>query len=123
MAAYRPGIDPDRRKGPDIWMRSLRWFAVVGWFLLLVALIFISVSTPQSELFFGKESYRQNISGGFVQWHVIIFFFMILGLGLSILGFFINIKRQRRRDDEYRVSLILLGMISIIGIIIYLNLF
>lgn len=120
MSVYRPGIDPDRRKGPDVWTKSLRWFAVLGWLIMLLALIFVGFAKPEQTTFFDRLFHVKR--GGtlnflFVQ---IIFYLMILGLFLSILGSFINLKRLRRRDDEYRVSLILLGLISLLGIFVYL---
>ncbi|HFE62839.1 MAG TPA: hypothetical protein ENK14_00290 [Caldithrix sp.] len=120
MRPYRPGIDPERRKGPDIWTKSLRWFTVFGWLIMLLALIFVGFAKPQQMTFFGRFSHVKP--GGTVNFLLvqIIFYLMILGLFLSVLGSFINLKRLRRRDDEYRVSLILLGLISLLGIFVYL---
>jgi hypothetical protein len=48
------------------------------------------------------------------------FYLMILGLYISVIGFAINTRRHRRRTDEYLMSLILLGFVSIVGMVTYL---
>ncbi|GAB4370567.1 MAG: hypothetical protein Kow0042_12870 [Calditrichia bacterium] len=120
MAPYRPGIDPDRRKGPDLWTKSLRWLAVFGWLILFAALIIVGITKPETVTFFDQkfQFYKAGTENPLLT--RIIFYLMILGLLLSLMGVFINLKRLRRRDDEYRLSLILLGLISLSGIIIYL---
>ena len=50
----------------------------------------------------------------------ICFFMMIGGLFVSGFGLAVNIRRKRRRDDEIYLSLVLVGIISLAGIIFYL---
>ncbi|MBE9503601.1 MAG: hypothetical protein IME96_05445 [Proteobacteria bacterium] len=40
------GKTPKKRKGPDLWLRSLRWMAVFGWLLLFAALLLASKAPP-----------------------------------------------------------------------------
>jgi len=48
------------------------------------------------------------------------FYFMIVGLCISAIGLAINTRRHRRKTDEYLISLILLGLVSIVGMVTYL---
>ena len=41
------GKTPKRRKGPDLWFKSLRWLAVFGWLLLFAALLLSSKAPPE----------------------------------------------------------------------------
>ena len=110
-----------KRKGPDILMRSLTWLAVLGWFLMYVVLMVLNKAKPKSESSFDR------INGAEVlipPWNPVliqyIFYLMIAGLCISIIGMILNIKRHRRKKDKYRMSLIVLGVISLLGIIFYL---
>ena len=49
-----------------------------------------------------------------------VFYMMIGGLFVSGFGLAVNIRRKRRRDDEIYLSLVLVGIISLAGIIFYL---
>lgn len=117
---YRLGIDPERRKGPDFWMKSLRWFAIVGWLFMLAALLIFAKAKPKVEAFIERYYNIELRATWDMELMSHIFFLMILGVCISIVGFVINTKRHRRQTDEYRVSMILLGLISIFGIILYL---
>ena len=118
--AYRPGIDPDRRKGPDRLIHSLKWLAIGGWLLMLAALIVLGLAKPEEVTFYDRHFNIARDTNWNYSLRSIIFYMMILGFSVSVLGLTINLKRLRRRDDEYRISLILMGFISLLGIIIYL---
>lgn len=123
MTAYRPGIDPDRRRGPDFWFKSLRWFAVGSWLIMFLALIFFAIAKPEETTFFDRQFNVKRESASNLTLISVIFYFMITGFCLSITGFFINLKRLRRKNDEFRISLILVGLISFGGILLYLFVF
>lgn len=123
MTPYRPGIDVDRRKGPDLGVKLLHWFVLIGWLLMFLALIIASLAKPQTQTFFdrvvklgGRTTWNQDMAR-------YILYSMVLGLFISFGGLYINLKRNRRREDELRVSFILIGFLSAIGIVIYLILF
>ncbi len=120
MSAYRPGIDPDRRKKPDMWVKSLRWLAVVGWLIMLVALFIISEAKPQTQNFFDKITTSQSTTTWNIELAGYIFYLMLIGLVMGAAGIVINVKRHRRKTDEYRISLILITLMSFIGILLYI---
>ena len=109
----------DRRKGPDLWIRSLRYLALAGWILLIVAFVILDRAKPQVETFFERvynihlEQHWDMDLARYLLW------LMVVGLLLSFAGLVINARRNRRRTDQWRVSLILLGVISLTGIVLY----
>ena len=115
----RSGKVTERRKGPDFWLRSLGWLAVVGWLCMFIALILFEKAKPPAGSFFERRegmyirrSWNEDL-GEYMG------YLMIAGLIISILGLMINAKRHRRKSDQYRLSLILLGLISAAGIVYY----
>lgn len=108
-----------RRKGPDLWVRSLRYLALAGWLALIAALVVLDRAKPQVETFF-ERVYDIRLHQ---QWDMALarylLWLMVAGLVLSVLGLFINARRNRRRTDQWRLSLILLGLISLAGIALY----
>ncbi len=108
----------ERRKGKDILLRLLTGMALVGWSLILVALFVIDQASPQDiEVWFSYIDTGQNTYVG--SWNEqllqIVFYIMLLGMFISIVGLFLNSKRNRRRNDNYYLSLIFLGIVSTIG--------
>lgn len=107
----------ERRRRPDLWVRSLEWLAVGSWLLLFIALLLVAKAKPQVETFF--ERYYDLPLDPF--WNLELLGYlqglMALGLGISIIGLFINWRRSRRAEDQYCVSLIILGIISLVGLV------
>ena len=122
MTAYRSEKTPKRRKGTDIWFKSSRWLAVFGWLLMFAAIFITAIAKPESKNYFNRSAWSLRST-----WDMELFryflYLMILGLCISVVGFTINIKRNRRKNDAYLISLILLGLTSIVGIAIYLFFF
>ncbi len=110
-------IRPERRKGPDLWVKLLGWFAIFGWFLMFMVLFIIDRAKPEYENMFTKSAnikVRTTWNQELINY---IFYLMIFGLCISIIGLVINSTRHHRKDDKFRVTLIILGIISIFGII------
>ncbi len=121
MIKYRKDGTPEKRKRPDILMRLLTWLAVIGWFLMYVVLMLVHKAKPKVESSFdrvdGMESPLSVWNPDLIRY---IFYMMIAGLIISIIGIILNVMRHRRKKDKYRISLISLGVISLLGIIFYL---
>jgi len=120
MAVYGTGKRAERRGGPDIFVKILGWLGVFGWFLMFVALFIIDRAKPEAEFILNKTAratLRNTWDQGLVTY---LFYVMILGLFISIIGIVINTRRFHREDDRFRLTMILLGIISIFGIAKYL---
>lgn len=112
---YIPGVTRDRRKRKghdDAWGRTLRWLGVVSWILMFT---FLAVTEKMST---SAQQVAEATSTSLMP--TIIFLLMILGLMISISGFFLMQKRNRRSSDEFTYSVLVLGLVSICGIVYYL---
>ena len=112
-------LKPDRRKGPDLWNKTLRWLGVFGWFVMIVALYIIDKAKPEEENMFTKTaniSVRTTWDQELIRY---LFFLFIFGFCISAIGLVINSRRHHRKDDRFRYILIILGIISAFGIIKY----
>jgi hypothetical protein len=117
MAVRGTRIASDRRRGPDIWAKMIGWLGVVGWLVMLIAMFIAEKAQPHFETFFDRW-FKINVT---TTWNVVlaryIFYLMILGFCISVLGLLINTKRHRRKYDDYRAYLVLLGLLSLVGMI------
>ncbi len=122
MTNYRPDVGRDRRKGPDTLTKSIRWVAVGGWVLLVLAMIFIDYAKPDFvNVLDNSIGVPKNMT---TSWNYtlarMIFYMMIAGFVFGLYGFFVNIYRSRRRSDRYRLNLLALASISLFGAVYYL---
>lgn len=110
----------ERRSGPDLWVKALSWFGVFGWLLMFAALCVVDKAKPESEAPFARF-FNVNLRTTWdTSWTIYLFYLMIIGVSISIIGFIINTKRHHREEDRYRITFILLGVISIFGIVKFL---
>ena len=120
MTENDTGIRPDRSRGPDLWSKTLRCLGIFGWFVMFVAIFIIDRAKPEEENMFTKAanvSVRKTWNMELIHY---LFYLMIFGLCISIIGFVINSRRHHRKDDRFRYILIIMGIISSFGIIKYL---
>jgi len=112
---YIPGVTPDRRKRKgkeDVWGTTLRWLGVVSWILMFT---FLAATEKMST---SAEQLGAAASSSILP--TMIFLLMILGLAISISGFMLMQKRNRRNSDEFTYSVLVLGLVSVCGIVYYL---
>ncbi len=120
MVENNTDMKPDRRKGPDLWSKTLRWLGVFGWFVMFVAIFILDRAKPEEENMFTKAakiSVRKTWDQELIHY---LFYLMIFGLCISVIGIVINSRRHHRKDDRFKYILIILGIISLFGIIKYL---
>jgi hypothetical protein len=110
----------DRRKGPDLLIKILRWLGIFGWFVMIVALYILDMAKPEEENMFTKAAdvnVRTTWDPKLIHY---LFCLLIFGLCISVIGVVINSRRHHRKDDRFKYILITLGAISTFGIIKYL---
>lgn len=112
-----------RQRRSDPALLALRWLSVAGWLILLAALLVLAEAKPPVETFFERHYKIQLRSTWDLELARYIFYLMLLGLGTSLTGLALNSRRLRRTDDEWRVSLVLVAAISLLGLIRYLTAF
>ena len=114
----------DRRRGEDAWLLLMRLFGIAGWLFLFAALAVFDLARPQEYLIDPRLLERLGLPSSLrPYWDLelarYIFYAMVLGLTASVAGLWLNRHRLRRRDDHYRLYLIVLGIISLAGILLY----
>lgn len=118
--SYKENEYYDRRKGPDIWVKLVRWLGFTAWGIMFFIITITDRAKPQSETFFErlfKVQVRQTWDFGLIRY---AFYLMITLCILCVIGLIINSRRHRRKTDRYNFSLILMMGLGIIGIIMYL---
>ena len=110
----------DRRRGPDFLIKTLRGLGIFGWFVMIAALYILDMAKPEEENMFTKAADVNVRTTWDPQLINYLFCLLIFGLGISIIGVFINSRRHHRKDDRFKYILITLGAISTFGIIKYL---
>ena len=113
-------IRQERRKGPDLWVKLLGWLAIVGWFLMFTVLFIIDRAKPEYENMFTKSANIEVRTTWNQELINYLFYLMIFGFCMSIIGLVINSRRHHRAKDRFRYTLIILGIISFFGIIMHL---
>lgn len=109
----------DRRKKPDLLVKSVRWFIMGSWLTVVAAVVIIGIAKPKFKTFFDKwreVNLRTTWNTDLAKYFL---YAMIIGFCTSVFGILIDLKRHRRKDDQHHYSLEFIGIVSIIGIIMY----
>lgn len=114
----------ERRRGQDRLLRIMSGLGIVGWASLLVVMLVMDRAKPDDPTFIPHV----QMTG--VPYHLrttwdqglltAIFYLLSVGLVLGIIGLIVNARRHRRRDDYYRIHLVLLTALSAIGVLYHL---
>lgn len=117
---------PERRIGPDLWVSVLRWSGIVGWLIMLAVYVLLDRAKPERGTFVDIMYFEQlgiPINADSL-WDAelvkVVFYLMVLSLCVSIAGLIINTTRRKREDDGFRKYLVILGLISLFGVVYYL---
>jgi len=122
MARYIPGVTPDRRKQekPDLAGQLLSWLGLGSWLLFFLMLIMGNKARPEMQSPLESRYGIATRSTWDLDTARVLFYLMILGLLISAVGLSLKKVRTRRRTDSRFYSVLLMGIISILGIIYYL---
>jgi len=109
----------ERRKGPDALTKSIRWLGVAGWSIMSIILFLIDRAKPDFAPWLDtrrgvkvRKYWDQDILSN-------LDFLIIACLCVTLLGIYLNAKRNRRKADSFRINLIILSVMSIFGIFYY----
>ena len=120
MNEYERNRNLNRRRQADWVVNAAKVLSVVAWVVAFVVMLLIDLASPERSNFF------TNTFGGVFRtyWDPR---FLWLGLGLLMLSFLccvfafiFNMKRMRRKTDKFRKSVLVMGIMSFVGIIIFI---
>lgn len=111
----------ERRRGPDIVVKTVWCIIGISWLLSIAVLCITGKARPQNETFFDRlfnitvrDYWNENLLAyAFPIW--------IMNFIVCVVGFILNLFRQKRKADKISKSIIILGAISLAGIIWYLT--
>jgi len=117
----------ERGRGHDRLLRIMSWSGIVGWAIMLAVMVAVDRAKPDDPDFIPNQHILEQAGIPYqlrTTWDqdlvTYIFYLLIAGLVLGITGLVLNSRRHRRRDDHYRIHLLLLTGISAVGILYYL---
>lgn len=111
----------NRRKGQDVGLKLIQWIGLISWILMVPLLVLMDRAQPQFETFFDRYFDIQVKAGWDYEVLRYAFYLMLLLMFLSGTGLLINKTRNKRKEDSYRMNLIIMFIFSISGIIYYLS--
>lgn len=113
-------ISTERRRGPDAVVKTVWWTVGISWVLIITALTLTNSAQPNTETFFDRLleiSVRSFWDNDLLQY---AFYVLLLNFTVCVIGFVLNILRQKRKTDRINKSIIILGVIALLGIIWYM---
>lgn len=90
----------ERRRQADWVLRAVSILSFVSWFMAIAVLILLFISDDYSLIPVG-------------------FIMMILSVAACVAAFIFNVMRMRRNTDKYKISIIIIGVLTSIGLIVY----
>jgi energy-coupling factor transporter transmembrane protein EcfT len=109
-----------RRHGADSLIHKLNIITYVVWFFSVITLYMIFIARPPEESVFNrwhKARFGNEFDDFLLKYSIV---FMIVCFALSVAGLIINKFRHKRKTDHYRLSLIILGLLSLTGIVLHI---
>ncbi|NLV35724.1 MAG: hypothetical protein GXY17_03495 [Clostridiaceae bacterium] len=109
----------ERRKGPDIVIKAVWWIVGIGWLLITAALFFTDQAMPARTTFFDRlfdVSVRDYWDTNLLRY---VFYVFFINFCACIVGFMLNMMRQKRKTDKISKSILVLTTINLIGILWY----
>ena len=113
----------DRRKKTDWVTKAASILSVVAWLIAITMLLCLERAQPQRADFF-TYFFGVTINS---YWNTSLLraalVLLLTALGICALAMVFNIMRSRRKTDKYKKSIIILGVITLAGLIAFLTVF
>ena len=132
MQGYGSPYDKDtdfqeRRKKADWITRMATILSVISWSVAIAVWAVLESASPERERTFITSFLRETMGAEIhirSTWDVtllpVAFWLLIGSLAICVTAFIFNALRMRRKTDKYRKSIIIIGIINIIGIVAFL---
>ncbi len=122
MLEYQPNKRTfvERRRKKDWVTRLIPIFSAVGWLSVVVFIFLLERASPRTGDIFTTKTDLIMVSGINSTLLRTSLAVLILVFLVCVLGFFFNMFRHRRKSDKYNLSIIILGLLSMVGIIVFI---
>ena len=110
----------NRRKQADWVVNAAAALSVVAWAGAFFVILVLDIAAPERDNFFsnvlGDGMIRTEWDATILPIGLVLLVFSFL---CSVAAFMFNMMRMRRKTDKYRKSVIIMGLITLLGIIFY----
>ena len=112
----------NERSGSDLVVKLKKFSAVLSWFIAFGIFVLLGFARPPVRGFFDRQydiQFQQTWNMMLVQYAYFLMYPLVL---ICIIGLIANASRHKRKYDTYSASLVVLGLMGILGIIYFINL-
>ena len=110
----------ERRKKVDWVVRMATILSVLSWIVATVVLFVLDRAQPDKEHMFTRFfsiAVRDYWESPLL---IVAFILLIVSLCICIFAFVFNMLRMKRKTDKYKKSIIIIGVITILGIVFFI---
>jgi hypothetical protein len=110
----------DRRRGPDVLVRWVKWSGIVSWILVSLILFITLIAKPDFESYM-DESFHIILQDAWdTNMMQYVLLLLVLLFSFCMISIAVNLTRCRRKSDRFNKTLILNAASALIGILLYL---
>lgn len=110
----------EKRRKKDWVTRAIPILSAIGWVATLVMITLLERAQPEQGNMFTAIFGAPLRSYWNTSLLLAALLVLIAVVFISVVGFFFNMKRHRRKSDKYNKPLIALGCVSIISLVLFL---
>ena len=114
------GKPTERRRRKDWVVRLVSIGALLGWCAAIVSLMLVRFAVPRRGTmfhFFEGIFYYGHWDTNLLRIALIT---LVISFFICVIGFIANIARSRRKSDRFHKGVITMGILSLIGIVVFL---
>jgi len=113
----------ERRRKADWITKMAAILSFISWVVVFMVWVFLDQASPERGTIFNSwfgVAVRDHWDETFFP---LVFGLLLASLSLCIIALIFNKLRKRRKTDRYRKSIIIIGAITIVGIILFVTRF
>jgi len=110
----------ERRKKVDWVVRMATILSVLSWVVASAVLFVLDRASPEKEHMFTRM-FGVTVRGYWETPLLSIALILLIGsLGICIFAFIFNMLRMKRKTDKYKKSILIIGSLTILGIVFFI---
>ena len=110
----------ERRKKVDWVVRMATIMSLISWVVAFGVWVVLYSAQPEKEHMFSRYFHMEVRDYWDTSLLPLAFLLLAASLCICVGAFIFNMQRMRRKTDKYRKSIIIIGAITIIGIVLFL---